>query len=186
MWNYLKINFFVWLALAVISGIIFRFWPSHQEMVAIFAKSSLVAGMAPIGFVIIMRFMTKAVETVGSWPQARRWGHAFTAFGVLGIILLASLDGPDVIRTHQGTDIRLIAILAVISFGLLIIGWLVNHIPTSTEIRGDWGQFDPQNPYCPFCKEKGNVGRVGYSGREPDGCEADWYCYQCCRTFYSN
>ena len=150
-WNFLKSCFFIGLTVAVLGGIAITILPEQREMISIVIKSALVTGLLPIGLVIGVWLMALTLlvgqgtlQEMAGWVKERSWGHIFTVPGIFGLILMMCMNGPDIVRAHQETDPDLVMIWGLVSFGLLGIGWFINHFPTSTCIVRNWSQGDSQ------------------------------------------
>lgn len=144
-WNLYKIVFFVSMGIACVCGVLFNALPQYQSTLSVIAQLSLFIGIGPL-LPIIITYAVMTIyghcEAMADWPKARNWGHIFTFPGGIGLILLMCMDGPDVVRAHQETDIHLVVIWAVVTFGLLGLGWFINHVPTSNRIVRDWSRYE--------------------------------------------
>lgn len=140
LWNVYKKVFFVAMGVAVVCGILFRMLPEHQDILGMIARISLAVGWVPLCGILAVLFFSwirDSIANMEEWPRARSWGHIFTIPGMIGLMLLMCMDGPDVVRAHQETDIKVAMIWAATTFGLLGLGWFINHVPTSSAVRID-------------------------------------------------
>ena len=151
-WNFVKFCFGSSLALALLGGLIIAIFPEFRETMALFTQVALIVGLLPIGSVIAVCLITEAAMSICGfvkkmlyWPQEKSWGHVFTALGIIGLAVLMCVDGNDVMRSTSGSDWGSITILITATFGLLGLGWLINHWPKQRrvlhiEFPGGWSE----------------------------------------------